>query len=67
MSVQHRPGSPIYDSLLERHGDVLADVRAAVLEVRRAERRSLDFSAMTPPHPRGGSDGPEEAWTDADV
>ncbi|MCF6524846.1 hypothetical protein [Streptomyces sp. JJ36] len=38
------PQAPIYDSLIDEHGDVLSEVRKVAEELQQEADRALDFS-----------------------
>ncbi|WP_228980314.1 hypothetical protein [Streptomyces sp. DH12] len=51
----HTPGSPIYDRLVEEHGDVLDEVRRLAETAHEQAERMLDWDALDLPRERDQS------------
>ncbi|MFF3767624.1 hypothetical protein ACFYYR_26580 [Streptomyces sp. NPDC001922] len=46
MPADDRPQAPIYDSLVQEHGDVLTEARQTMQQVKRETEEALDFSDL---------------------
>ncbi|MCX2968639.1 MULTISPECIES: hypothetical protein [Streptomyces] len=51
MTSSGSPEAPIYDSLIEEHGDILAESRKVAEETQREAREAIDFSDVRAAHP----------------
>ncbi|MGY1437188.1 hypothetical protein [Streptomyces reniochalinae] len=54
MPADSSPASPIYNSLIEEHGDVLAEVRETAQALQQEAEQALDFSPVHSRHPDTG-------------
>lgn len=45
MATMDKPEAPIYDSLIEEHGDVITEARNVAEETQREAATRLDFKA----------------------
>ncbi|RCG23568.1 hypothetical protein DTL70_12925 [Streptomyces diacarni] len=54
MPADNSPASPIYNSLIEEHGDVLAEVRETAQALQQEAEQALDFSPVHGRHPDTG-------------
>ncbi|MGI5349676.1 hypothetical protein ACQEU8_15975 [Streptomyces sp. CA-250714] len=54
MPIDNATGPPIYDSLIEEHGDVPGDVRQAAEELQQEAEQAVDFSPVHHRHPSTG-------------
>ncbi|MBO8193642.1 hypothetical protein ITI46_18535 [Streptomyces oryzae] len=54
MPIDNATGPPIYDSLIEEHGDVPGDVRQAAEELQQEAQQAVDFSPVHHRHPSTG-------------
>ncbi|MCF6524794.1 hypothetical protein HOY81_17110 [Streptomyces sp. JJ36] len=53
-------GAPIYDSLVDEHGDVAAEARHAAAEVQRSAQQALHISGRHHPQPEAGRPRPPQ-------
>ncbi|MBQ1161777.1 hypothetical protein KBZ21_27405 [Streptomyces sp. A73] len=54
MPIDNGTGPPIYNSLIEEHGDVPGDVRQAAEELQQEAEQAVDFSPVHHRHPSTG-------------
>ncbi|MGP3976819.1 hypothetical protein ACTWQF_22960 [Streptomyces sp. 8N114] len=54
MPIDNATGPPIYNSLIEEHGDVPGDVRQAAEELQQEAQQAVDFSPVHHRHPSTG-------------